>query len=90
VQNFPYMVHVRFNTITVCRPTIFNVRTFRQIVKLQIGLPDEEKSTRPSLRPLQPPADGQSEVAETTVQWEEWGLSDDDASESEYAEGEVD
>ena len=22
---------------------------------------------------------------ETTVQWEEWGLSDDDASESEYA-----
>jgi len=27
---------------------------------------------------------------ETTVQWEEWGLSDDDASESEYVEGEVD
>jgi len=27
---------------------------------------------------------------ETTVQWEEWGLSEDDASESEYAEGEVD
>ena len=27
---------------------------------------------------------------ETTVQWEEWGLSVNDASESEYAEGEVD
>jgi len=27
---------------------------------------------------------------ETTVPWEEWGLSDDDASESEYAKGEVD
>ena len=69
MQNFPNTVHVRFNTITVCRPTIFNVRTFQQIVQIQI--PDGEKSTRPSLRPLQPPADGQSEVA---------GLSRDDCS----------
>jgi len=52
VQNFPYTVHVRFNT-----------------------------------------ADGQSEVAGLSrddCSVGRVGMSDDDASESEYAEGEVD